>query len=222
MLLALLRVTSETFTLCWGLLAVWSGPAKSVSFALEGSNPSPGAITGYKNFEKQIKSRDIITCFLFPYILRFHNIKRSENLMSYIVKDYMEKEFPIVGIGVSISETAKIISAAKKGYAIVIEDGKPIGIVTEWDLVSKILATEKDPKLVNLKSLMSSPLVIIEPEEDLIKAAEIMQKNNVRTLPVVTSGIIYGVITDENIARQCGEYVNKSVKDILRWSFPVM
>jgi CBS domain-containing protein len=137
------------------------------------------------------------------------------------VKDYMDKEFPIVGIGVSISETAKVISEGKKGYAIVLDNAKPIGIITEWDLVSKVLAVEKDPKLVQLQSVMSSPLITIDPNEDLIKAAEVMQRNGIKTLPVVTSGIIYGVITDENIARQCGDYVNKSVKDILRWSFPI-
>lgn len=141
--------------------------------------------------------------------------------MSYIVKDYMDKEFPIVGIGVSISEVAKVISEGKKGYAIVLDDAKPTGIITEYDLVSKVLAVEKDPKLVQLKSVMSSPLITIDPKEDLLKAAEIMQKNGIKTLPVVTSGIIYGVLTDENIARQCGDYVNKSVKDIMRWSFPI-
>lgn len=133
----------------------------------------------------------------------------------------MDKEFPIIGIGVSISEAAKVISEGKKGYAIVLDNSKPIGIITEWDLVSKVLAIKKDPKLIELKSIMSTPLITIDPKEDLIKAAEIMQKNGIKTLPVVTSGIIYGVLTDENIARQCGDYVNKSVKDILRWSFPI-
>ena len=133
----------------------------------------------------------------------------------------MDKEFPIIGIGVSISEAAKVISEGKKGYAIVLDNSKPIGIITEWDLVSKVLAIEKDPKLIQLRSIMSTPLITIDPKEDLIKAAEIMQKNGIKTLPVVTSGIIYGVLTDENIARQCGDYVNKSVKDILRWSFPI-
>jgi predicted transcriptional regulator len=133
----------------------------------------------------------------------------------------MDKEFPIIGIGVSISEAAKVISEGKKGYAIVLDNAKPIGIITEWDLVSKVLAVEKDPKLIQLKSVMSSPLITIDPKEDLIKAAEMMQKNGIKTLPVVTSGIIYGVLTDENIARQCGDYVNKSVKDIMRWSFPI-
>ena len=133
----------------------------------------------------------------------------------------MDKEFPIVGIGVSISEAARAISEGKKGFAIVLDNAKPIGIITEWDLVSKVLAVEKDPKLVQVKSVMSSPLITIDPKEDLIKAAEIMQKNGIKTLPVVTSGVIYGVLTDENIARQCGDYVNKSVKDIMRWSFPI-
>jgi len=141
--------------------------------------------------------------------------------MSYYVKDYMEKEFPTLEVEATVVAAAKILDEKKKGYIIVLEKGKPIGIVTEWDLVSKVLATEKDPKKLTLKEIASKPLITIDPDEDLLKASELMQKKDVKRLPVVKGGVIYGVITSTNIAQKCGEYVNKSVKDILRWSFPI-
>lgn len=141
--------------------------------------------------------------------------------MSYSVKDYMDKEFPTIELEASVVDVAKLLTKQGKGYVIVLEKGKPFGIVTEWDLVSKILAVEKDPKNTPLKHITSTPLITIDTDQDLLKASEIMQVKGIKRVPVVKGGVIYGVITSTNIAQKCGEYVNKSVKDILRWSFPM-
>lgn len=141
--------------------------------------------------------------------------------MSYYVKDYMDKEFPTIDLDALVVDAAKILDKEKKGYVIALEKGKPYGIVTEWDMVSKVLAAEKDPKKLTVKQIASTPLVTIDPDMDLLKASELMQKKNIKRIPVVKASVIYGVITATNIAQKCGEYVNKSVKDILRWSFPI-
>lgn len=142
--------------------------------------------------------------------------------MSYYVKDYMDKEFPTLEIEASVVDAAKLLVAKNKGYVIVLDKGKPYGMVTELDLVTKILAAEKDPKKVELKKIASTPLITIDPDEDLLKASEIMQEKGIKRVPVVKQGVIYGVITATNIAQRCGDYVNKSVKDVLRWSFPII
>ena len=141
--------------------------------------------------------------------------------MSYYVKDYMDKEFPTLEVEATAVDAAKLLVGKNKGYMIVLEKGKPYGIVTEFDLVNKIIAADKDPKKVALKQIASTPLTTIDPDQDLLKASELMQSKGIKRIPVVKGGVIYGVITATNIAQKCGEYVNKSVKDILRWSFPV-
>lgn len=130
----------------------------------------------------------------------------------------MDKEFPSIETEASVVDVAKLLTEHIKGYVIVLEKGKPIGIITDWDLISKILATEKDPKNTPLKQITSTPLITIDPDENLLKASEIMQAKGVKRVPVVKGGIIYGVITSINIAQKFGEYVNKSEKDILKWS----
>jgi predicted transcriptional regulator len=72
-----------------------------------------------------------------------------------------------------------------------------------------------------VKEIASTPLITIDPDLDLLKASELMQTKDIKRIPVVKSGVLYGVVTATNIAQKCGEYVNKSVKDILRWSFPI-
>jgi len=138
--------------------------------------------------------------------------------MSYLVKDYMDKEFPSIEIEASVVDVAKLLTEKIKGYVIVLENGKPFGILTDWDLISKVLAVEKDPKKTPLKQITSTPLITIDSDENLLKASEIMQDKGIKRVPVVKDWVICGVITSINIAQKFGEYVNKSEKDILKWS----
>jgi predicted transcriptional regulator len=141
--------------------------------------------------------------------------------VSYRVKDYMDKTFMTIDAGASVREAAKMIAGGEHAYIIVTQLGKPTGMIATYDIAVKGVAAGKDPDKTAVKEIMTSPLVDIDPDEDLIKASEIMHKNSVRRLAVLKDGIIYGIITSSDIAQRCGDYVDKSVKDILRWSFPM-
>ncbi|KON30163.1 hypothetical protein AC482_04550 [miscellaneous Crenarchaeota group-15 archaeon DG-45] len=133
----------------------------------------------------------------------------------------MEKSFPKISEEASATDAAKAISDSGSGFLIVLEGGQPRGIITEGDLVGKVMARELDPAKITAGEIMSSPLITVDPDDDLLKASEVMQKNSVRRLPVVRDGIIYGVLTAQDIAQHCGDYVSKSIRDILRWSLPI-
>lgn len=143
------------------------------------------------------------------------------NTVSYRVKDYMDKTFSTIDVGASVREAAKMIAGGERDYVIVTEMGKPVGMVAPFDIVRRVVAEGKDADRMRAGDVMRSPLVSVDPDEDLLKASEIMHKEGVRRLAVVKAGIIYGVITSADIAQRCGDYVDKSVKDILRWSFPM-
>ena len=141
--------------------------------------------------------------------------------MSTPVKDYMDKDFPTLDVGESIIEAATILANSDLGYIIILEKGKPKGMVTEKDVIKKVLLLEKDPKTTNIGSIMSTPLITIDPDDDMLMASELMQKNLIKRIPVVKDEIIYGVITAVNIARGCSAIVDKATKEVLRWSFPI-
>jgi CBS domain-containing protein len=141
--------------------------------------------------------------------------------MSYAVKGYMESEVHTIVSTETVTDAAKVMAKKPGGYLLVLEDGKPVGIVTERDLVNKVIAKEVDPLTINVSQIMASPLVTIDPDEDLLKASELMRDNVVKKLPVVRNGIIYGIITAEDIANKCGTYVDKTIKDIIRWTAPL-
>jgi CBS domain-containing protein len=133
----------------------------------------------------------------------------------------MDKTFTTIDVGQSVREAAKMIAEGEHAYIIVTDKGTPKGMIASRDIVAKVVATSKDLERTMVGDIMSTPLVTVDPDEDLIKASEMMAKQNVRRLAVVKGGIIYGVITTRDIAQRCGDYVDKSVKDILRWSFPM-
>jgi CBS domain-containing protein len=133
----------------------------------------------------------------------------------------MDKTFTTIDVGRSVREAAKMIAEGEHAYIIVTDKGTPKGMIASRDIVAKVVATSKDLERTMVGDIMSTPLVTVDPDEDLIKASEMMAKQNVRRLAVVKGGIIYGVITTRDIAQRCGDYVDKSVKDILRWSFPM-
>lgn len=141
--------------------------------------------------------------------------------MSYLVKSYMEKDVPTITDSATVVEAAKAMTKSDKGFLVILSGGQPSGIVTEHDFVHKILALELDPKIVLIGQIMSSPLVSIDPDADLLKASQLMHDYNIRRLPVVKDSIIYGIITSEDIATHCGDYVDKTVRDIIRWTAPL-
>ena len=136
--------------------------------------------------------------------------------MAYLVKRYMRKEVPTIGTQAKVDEAAKTMMESSQGFLVVLKEGRPVGIITEHDLSYKIVAARKDPTEVTVEEIMSTPLVTIDPDEDFLVASEVMQKNNIRRLPVVKGGILYGVLTAKDVTRHCSEYLERATTDIVK------
>ncbi|MCR6623251.1 MAG: CBS domain-containing protein [archaeon YNP-LCB-024-027] len=133
------------------------------------------------------------------------------------VKDYMSRVILSADKNLSVFEAAKLMVEKKIPYIIVLDGGKPVGIVTEEDLISKVLAADRDPKITKLSDIMTTPLLTIDPDATLSEAAAIMSEKRVRKLPVVRDGIIYGVLTTQDVANYLNDYLNRVFKDILKF-----
>jgi len=143
--------------------------------------------------------------------------------VAYQIKDYMTKDVITLDYDATVTEAAKLMAVDKnyEGCVIILKKGQPLGIVTERDIISKVLAKELDPSKTRVSEIMSTPLLTIDPDDDLLKASELMQKHNVHKLVVTRNEIIYGIITAKGIAQRCGEYVDRSIRDIIRWTAPL-
>jgi CBS domain-containing protein len=142
--------------------------------------------------------------------------------MSTKIKEYMTKEINTIDQDATITDAAKVMAADKnfEGYVVILKKGKPLGIITERDIVNEITAKELDPSKVNLTEIMSAPLITIDPDDDLLEASKLMRENNIRKLVVVKGEIIYGVITAKDIAQHGNKYITRAIRDVLRWTVP--
>ncbi|MCK4718253.1 MAG: CBS domain-containing protein [Thermoplasmata archaeon] len=100
---------------------------------------------------------------------------------------------------ISVLDAARLMSDKGVGSILVVQETGALGIVTERDILSKIVATGKRPDEANLASIMTSPLVTVSPNADITVAAKLMVKHNIRRLPVVLEKELVGVVTDSDI-----------------------
>jgi len=122
--------------------------------------------------------------------------RRSEML----VKDIMSSPVVTADDGTTASEVARLMEKHKVGCVIINDkSGRPIGIITERDLVVRVVAKNLYPGEIKAEDIMSRPLVTISSEETLSNAAREMSRLNIRRLGVMYKGKLVGIISSRDI-----------------------
>ena len=118
-----------------------------------------------------------------------------------IVKEAMKTNLVVVNPSITVIEAAKLMKKRKIGNVIVVLDKQPVGILTESDILKKVVAEGKNPSIVLVKEVMSTPILITDPYISLEEAMKKMSKCNVRRLPVIENNKLIGIITLKDISR---------------------
>ncbi|MFP3984692.1 MAG: cyclic nucleotide-binding/CBS domain-containing protein [Candidatus Bathyarchaeia archaeon] len=117
-----------------------------------------------------------------------------------LVKDVMSSPVIAVDQKETVERIAQLMDAQQLGCIIVTDkDGKPLGIITERDLITRVLAKNELPSKLEAKDVMTSPLITIDPDETLSNAARRMSRLNVRRMGVVYKGELVGLISSKDI-----------------------
>lgn len=117
-----------------------------------------------------------------------------------LVKDVMSSPVIATEEIAPINRVAGLMDKNDLGCIIVTsKDGKPLGIITERDLVVRILSKNIKPESVKAKDVMTSPLITIEPEKTISDAARRMNRLNIRRLGVVYKGKLVGLLSSKDI-----------------------
>lgn len=115
------------------------------------------------------------------------------------VSEVMNKAVIVMDINSDIPAIAREMVSRDAGSIIVTENGMAMGIITERDLVRGIITEDSRPSEVNASEILSTPLITVEPEMNIVEASEIMLKANIKRLPVLKNGIVIGVISNTDI-----------------------
>lgn len=117
-----------------------------------------------------------------------------------LVKDVMSSPVITVSEETSVQEAAKLMKDNDVSCVIVSsKDGKPVGIITEKDIVFRVVAENIRPSEITAKEVMSTPLIAIDAEKTISEAAREMNRYDVRRLAVMYKGNLVGIITSEDI-----------------------
>lgn len=121
------------------------------------------------------------------------------------VKEAMSKDVVKIDTSKSVHEAAKLMADKGVGCLLITSGRKTLGILTERDLVSKIVAESFDPSKVLVSDVMTTPMYTISSDQPVDRAAELMLKYKVRRLPVVDNDSLVGIITASDLAKALAE-----------------
>jgi CBS domain-containing protein len=140
----------------------------------------------------------------------FWDIKKN-----VMVKDVMSREIYSLDQKEKVSKAVELMCKESISSIIIIENKKPIGIITERDLIKKIIFTKQDPEKILISSIMSKNPKKIGPDSTILNASNIMKKLNVRKLVVVNNdGELIGMLSQTDIVKSMNK-IYESYKALL-------
>ena len=107
-----------------------------------------------------------------------------------------------VKVGDTIVEAAKVMRGEDSGIAPIVDGDRLVGVLTDRDIVTRVIAAERDPKLVKVEEIASLNLVTVDPDQGLEEALRLMAQHQIRRLPVVEEdGKLIGIVAHADVVR---------------------
>ena len=119
-----------------------------------------------------------------------------------VAKDAMSSPVTSIDSENPVFEAAKLMKQKNIGTIVITLQNRPVGIVTEKDIVQRLVADGKDPQKVKIGQIMTAPLMVASPESDLNEIAKKMADKGVRRVPIVDKGKIIGIVTERDVLKQ--------------------
>jgi len=101
----------------------------------------------------------------------------------------------------SVYEAVKLMNENKIGCLVVVYNGEIVGILTERDLLERVLEKSRDPKEIRVSQIMTEHVIVGKPNMELSEATRIMFENRVKKLPIIEGNNLVGIVTLTDIAR---------------------
>jgi CBS domain-containing protein len=134
--------------------------------------------------------------------------------MALKVEDLMVRNLITIESDSSVKQAAESMNKYEIGCLIVCKKGHAVGIITERDLLKRVVAKAKDVKTTRVKEIMSSPLTTVKPATEVEEAVKLMFQTKIKKLPVINDKKHpIGLVTSTDIAR-FQPYLMKIVKQL--------
>jgi CBS domain-containing protein len=120
-----------------------------------------------------------------------------------LVRDVMTREPRVVRRDTNVQEVVATMNKYDISSIIVVEEKRPIGIVTHKDIISKLVQARIPPDAVTAREVMTSPIITINEESSIEEAARLMSKKHIKKLIVTgNKNELAGIITSSDLVRE--------------------
>ena len=126
--------------------------------------------------------------------------------IAFKINHIMTKNIISIESNASVSEVASMMTKNEVGAVVVTKQGKPVGIITEVDILKRCCIAKVCNQVCIAKEVMSTPLITIEADASLGEAAKMMTDHKIRRLLVTEGGKIVGLITEKDLLRATLSY----------------
>jgi len=116
-----------------------------------------------------------------------------------LVRDVMSKEVKVVRPDTSVKEVVATMNKFDIGSILVVQGERPVGIITERDILRRIVEPCLAPEILTARQIMTSPVSTISEAVSIEEAARLMAKKRVKKLPVMNNQKLIGIITFTDI-----------------------
>ena len=120
--------------------------------------------------------------------------------MAKSVRDAMTGDPRSIGASVSVVEAARLMREAHIGSLPITDDNQLVGVITDRDIATRVVAEGVDPKATAVEGVYSRDPITIGPDKDLEEAIQLMARHQIRRLPVVENGKLVGIVAQADIA----------------------
>ena len=143
----------------------------------------------------------------------------SDRYLGYLlrlpVRTNMKETPPTLSPADSVSAAIDAMMKENVGAIVVVEDNTPLGIVTEKDLLDRVINSKKDFELTSVKEIMSKPLISIESSQSVSDALKIMSEHDIRRLVITENGVLVGLTTERRLLEVAyGQYISRGYDDV--------
>jgi CBS domain-containing protein len=120
--------------------------------------------------------------------------------MATLVRHAMSEAPKTLEPTMTAADAAGIMASYDVGAVPLVEAGRVVGVVTDRDIVTRIVAARRDPLDVQLREFASTAVVEVSPDTDLVGARDLMAAHRIRRLPVVKDGQLVGMLSLGDVA----------------------
>lgn len=123
--------------------------------------------------------------------------------------------------GATALEAAQLMNEHRIGSLLVMESTKLVGIVTERDILRRVVAAGGDPAKILVEAILSTPVACCRPDTNLEECRKVITEKRIRHLPVVDHGQLRGIITIGDLMAQAIEEHESTIKYLNEYMFGI-